>query len=74
MGEEELQKLIGKLPVKEPSKQFTDDLFDTIERKADVMYGNFLSTIIDFAVVAAVVYYGVKKLGLDKLDKKKKVA
>lgn len=38
---------------------------------AELMLGNFISTFIDFVVVAAVVYFGVKKLGLDKLDKKK---
>ncbi|MFZ2593917.1 MAG: MscL family protein [Minisyncoccia bacterium] len=36
-----------------------------------VMYGNFVSTIIDFAIIAAVVYFGIKGLGLDKMDKKK---
>lgn len=37
---------------------------------ANIMLGSFLGTLIDFAVIAAVVYVGVKKLGLDKLDKK----
>lgn len=37
---------------------------------AQIKIGSFISTAIDFAVVAAVVYFGVKKLGLDKLDKK----
>jgi len=35
------------------------------------MYGDLISVIIDFAVIALVVYYGVKLLHLDKLDKKK---
>ena len=34
-------------------------------------YGAFISSIVDFLVIAAVVYFGVKALGLDKLDKKK---
>lgn len=34
-------------------------------------YGAFISTVVDFLIVAAVVYFGVKALGLDKLDKKK---
>ncbi|MBI2414764.1 MscL family protein [candidate division WWE3 bacterium] len=34
-------------------------------------YGHFLTTLIDLAVIAAVVYFGVKGLGLDNLDKKK---
>ncbi len=36
-----------------------------------VMVGNFASTLIDFIIIAAVIYFGVKLLGLDKLDKKK---
>lgn len=36
-----------------------------------IMWGNFVATTIDFIVISAVVYFGVKKLGLDKLDKKK---
>lgn len=39
--------------------------------KVTFLYGDFLSVLIDFAVVAAVVYFGVKGLGLEKLDKKK---
>lgn len=35
-------------------------------------WGNFVTALIDFLVVALVVYYGVKWIGLDKLDKKKK--
>ena len=38
---------------------------------AEIKYGNFLNVALDFTVIALVVYYGVKKLGLDKLDKKK---
>ncbi|MBU1110177.1 MscL family protein [Patescibacteria group bacterium] len=38
---------------------------------AKIMWGSFTNTLIDFAVIAAVVYFGVKGLGLDKLDKKK---
>lgn len=38
---------------------------------AKIMWGSFLSVLIDFLVIALVVYYGVKGLGLDKLDKKK---
>lgn len=37
----------------------------------EIMWGHFVVVCIDFAVVALVVYWGVKKLGLDKLDKKK---
>jgi large conductance mechanosensitive channel len=38
---------------------------------AQITYGRFLSILINFIVVALVVYYGVTKLGLDKMDKKK---
>ena len=34
-------------------------------------WGDFVSVTIDFIVIALVVYFGVKILGLDKLDKKK---
>lgn len=33
--------------------------------------GDFVSVLIDFVVIALVVYFGVKWLRLDKLDKKK---
>lgn len=38
---------------------------------AKLMWGDFVSVAIDFLVVACVVYFGVKLLKLDKLDKKK---
>jgi large conductance mechanosensitive channel len=38
---------------------------------ATVKYGALINTFINFCVVAAVVYFGIKKLGLDKLDKQK---
>lgn len=38
---------------------------------AKIMWGNFLNVLIDFVVIALVVYFGVKMLRLDKLDKKK---
>jgi large conductance mechanosensitive channel len=37
---------------------------------AKFMWGDFVATAIDFTVIAFVVYFGVKGLGLDKLDKK----
>jgi len=36
-----------------------------------ILYGDLVSVVIDFIVVALVVYYGVKLIGLDRLDKKK---
>lgn len=36
-----------------------------------IMLGNFIAIVIDFLIVAGVVYYGFKKLGLDRLDAKK---
>ena len=35
------------------------------------MYGHFLSVLIDFIIIASVVYTFVKVLRLDRLDKKK---
>jgi len=35
-----------------------------------LMWGHFVSIVIDFLVIAAVVYFGVKGLKLDQLDKK----
>lgn len=42
-----------------------------VVRSAKLMWGDFVNTIIDFLIIATVVYFGVKKLGLDKLDKEK---
>jgi large conductance mechanosensitive channel len=39
---------------------------------ASIMYGKFISSLIDFIIIAFVVYFVVKGLKLDKLDKKKK--
>lgn len=36
-----------------------------------ILIGNFISVLINFIVIAIVVYFGVRGLGLDKLDKKK---
>ena len=38
---------------------------------AKILYGDLISVLIDFTVIALVVYFGVKLLGLEKLDKKK---
>jgi large conductance mechanosensitive channel len=38
---------------------------------AEIMLGNFISSLLDFVIIAFVVYYIFKKLGLDKMDKKK---
>ncbi|MEK7071079.1 MAG: MscL family protein [Patescibacteria group bacterium] len=39
---------------------------------AKILYGSFISSFIDFIIIALVVYYGVKALRLDKLEKSKK--
>lgn len=36
-----------------------------------ILWGHFLSAVIDFFIVAFVVYFGVKILKLDRLDKSK---
>jgi large conductance mechanosensitive channel len=38
---------------------------------AQMLVGHFASTLIDFIVIALVVYFGVRALKLDKLDQKK---
>jgi large conductance mechanosensitive channel len=38
---------------------------------AVILYGDLISVIVDFIVIALVVYFGVRIIGLDKLDKKK---
>ncbi|HAI62910.1 MAG: Large-conductance mechanosensitive channel-like protein [candidate division WWE3 bacterium GW2011_GWF2_41_45] len=38
---------------------------------AKIMWGSFVNVFIDFVVIALVVYFGVKLLKLDRLDKKK---
>ncbi len=37
----------------------------------EILWGSFISVLIDFLVIALVVYYGLKFLGLDKLYNKK---
>lgn len=46
---------------------------DTIESFAigSIKLGNFIANIVDFLIIAAVVYFLFKMLGLDKLDIKK---
>ena len=38
---------------------------------AKILYGDFVSVAIDFLVVAMVVYFGVKIIGIGNLDRKK---
>jgi len=38
---------------------------------ATILWGDLISVFIDFVVIALVVYFGVKWLKLDKLDKEK---
>lgn len=39
--------------------------------ESKIMYGDFIAVILDFIIIALVVYFGVKIIGLDRLDKKK---
>jgi len=39
---------------------------------ARITFGHFISILIDFIIIALVVYYGFKYLKLDKLDKNEK--
>lgn len=51
----------------------TENLADKILRigASEIKYGHFLSVLVDFIIIAFVVYYVVKGLGFEKLDKKK---
>ncbi|MFH1561013.1 MAG: MscL family protein [Patescibacteria group bacterium] len=40
----------------------------------EIFWGHFLSTLIDFIIIAGIVYYLVKSLRLDKIDDKVKKA
>lgn len=37
---------------------------------AEIKYGALIMTLINFFIIAAVVYFGVKGLGIEKIDKK----
>ena len=39
--------------------------------ESKILWGDFVSVTIDFLVIALVIYFGVKVIGLDRLDKKK---
>lgn len=39
--------------------------------QSKILWGDFVSILIDFLVIALVVYFGIKIIGLDRLDKKK---
>ncbi|MGL5830516.1 MAG: MscL family protein [Candidatus Altimarinota bacterium] len=41
---------------------------------SEIRWGNFVSVLIDFAVIAIVVFVVVKILGINRLDKKKEAA
>ena len=41
---------------------------------ANITYGRFISVAINFIIIALVLYWGVTKLGLNKLDKPKEHA
>ena len=38
---------------------------------ASILWGSFVSNLIDFVIIALVVYYGFRLLGIEKLDAKK---
>jgi large conductance mechanosensitive channel len=48
------------------------DKMSTKIGSVEIMWGSFISTFIDFVIIALVVYIGVKLLKLDSLDKKRK--
>lgn len=38
---------------------------------ARILFGSFISSLIDFLIITLIVYFSVKIIGVDKLDKKK---
>lgn len=38
---------------------------------AEIAWGNFVTTLLDFVIIAAIIYFVFKGLGLDKLDAQK---
>lgn len=40
---------------------------------SEIRWGNFISIVINFAVISAVVYFGFKGLGLEKIDIKNEI-
>ena len=38
-----------------------------------ILWGDFLANLIDFSIIAAVVYFGIHGLGLDRIDKAKEL-
>lgn len=40
---------------------------------AEILWGDFLAVMIDFMIISAVVYFAIKLLRLENLDKKKNV-
>jgi large conductance mechanosensitive channel len=53
---------IGKVDLKSLNFQIAD---------AKIMWGNFVNNLIDFLIIALVVYFGTKLLGLNKNNQKK---
>ncbi|MEX0916921.1 MAG: MscL family protein [Candidatus Paceibacterota bacterium] len=52
-----------------PTSKLADASFQIYTAK--ILYGDLISVLVNFIVIALVVYFGVKMIGLDKLDKKK---
>lgn len=40
-------------------------------RSSEIRWGHFVTIVIDFMIIAAVVYFLIKGFGLDRLDRKK---
>lgn len=62
-----INPLIGLLLGKAPA--LTEVVISIGE--SSIKIGNFINVFVNFAVIAAVVYFGVKILKLDRLDKPK---
>lgn len=70
-----INKLVGSM-VADVIQPAISMLFGSSQNLVDlkygsILYGKFLGNMIDFTVLAAVVYFGFKGLKLDQLDLKK---
>ncbi len=52
-----------------PAKDFTDLVLKI--GTAEILIGQFMSNLLDFVIIAAIVYFVFKGMGLEKLDQKK---
>lgn len=60
-------------PILTPALGFAGNFREAVLTLGPVhlLWGDFLANLIDFSVIAGIVYFGVHGLGLDRIDRKK---